>query len=324
MIFSFFKSNNQKEQDKAADAQKLYDVVDAFKKNPDSWNEKSMGDEEAAEERILNRLLLNINKESKNRLILKRIAVLSTAAVLLVGISIGFLFKDELLDQLITYPQIIVATKNAEREKVTLPDGSVVLLNAGTRLSYPEQFKSKVREVVLLEGEAYFDIRHDSKKPFIVKADKTKTTVLGTAFNIRAYKFNPNVIVTVSRGKVSVDNHSADSGRQQYFLLPNQQITYAKKSGFMQKNDVEAKDALGWMDGKLLFVNESFSQAASLLENKYNVKIDFEDESISDYHFSGAFEASENLYDVLNQLVLTKGLQYHVENKNIKIFHRKP
>lgn len=88
----------------------------------------------------------------------------------------------------------------------------------------------------------------------------------------------------------------------------------------MQKSEVKAQDAMGWMDGRLIFTNETFGQVAGLLENKYNVKIEFEDSTIASYHFSASFEPTENLNDVLDALTLTKGLQYTLKIKSYK-FH---
>lgn len=325
MILSFFKKNKKKDADEVHEALKIAAAVDSFKSNPTLWESEKMGAEDEKGERILNRLLFSIgDAAAQHRLRIRRLRTLSAAAILLTCLVAGFLFKDELLDKLFPPSNVIVESKPGERLKLTLPDGSLVILNAGTRLSYPQRFNHARREVLLLDGEAYFDIQHDEKKPFIVNADKTRTTVLGTTFNIRAYRFIDNVTVTVARGKVAVSNQSVRARGLQCFLLPNERITYDKGSGAMQKSDAKAQDALGWMDGRLIFTNENFGQVAGLLENKYNVKIKFEDSKLAAYHFSASFEASENLSDVLDDLTLTKGLQYTLKNHLVYISRTKP
>ncbi|EHQ28136.1 FecR family protein [Mucilaginibacter paludis] len=325
MILSFFKSSKKKSSEEDDAALKMSLTVDSFKSNPSPWDTTRMGDENETGERILNRLVSSINgAETQHRHRIRRLMTLSAAAIILTCLVAGFLFKDELLDHLLSSSNVLVETKPGERLKLTLPDGSNVTLNAGTRLSYPQRFNHKKREVVLLSGEAYFDIKHDIKKPFIVNADKTRTTVLGTAFNIRAYSFIGDVTVTVASGKVAVNSQSGQARGKACFLLPNEQITYNKTSGEMQKSEVKAQDAMGWMDGRLIFTNETFGQVAGLLENKYNVKIEFEDSTIASYHFSASFEPTENLNDVLDALTLTKGLQYTLKNQIVQISRAKP
>ena len=108
-----------------------------------------------------------------------------------------------------------------EHKKLTLPDGSTVILNRHSKLSYSQDPAAKKREVTL-SGEGYFDVRHDHSRPFIVNAGKLSTTVLGTAFNIKTSVNDSKVIITVVRGKVRVTKKDNVIG----VLTPNQQIAY--------------------------------------------------------------------------------------------------
>ncbi|WP_295120649.1 FecR domain-containing protein [uncultured Chitinophaga sp.] len=313
MNFSFFSKFRNKHADEEA-LRGISEAVDQFQSAPPAWDTSKMGEEQQVEERILGRLMLSVNERPKqHRLHVRKIATWSAAAAVLTFCVVAALYKDTWRTGGAS-PLIVAEAKAAHHEKLTLPDGSTVVLNAGSRLSYPKKFGNQ-REVTLLEGEAYFDVKQDAKKPFIVKADKISTTVLGTSFNIRAYHFIPDVTVTVSGGKVSVNNA--------YILTPDQQVSYAKSTGVIQQKAVKAAEVLGWMDGKLLFTNETFRQVAGLLENKYNVDIIIDDETISSYHFTGAFEASETLNDVLDALTLTKGLQYSIKDTTIHISQTK-
>jgi len=311
MIPSYFKRNNNTKQDKEAIKQNISKVIDGFKENPEAWNAQSMGDEDMAREKILNRLLFSIsNTESKREYNVKRIYRLSAAAILLAGLSVGFLFKDAIIDHLITYPQVIVETKPGQHERINLPDGSVVILNASTKLSYPTKFKHSLREVTLVDGEAYFEVKHDDEKPFQVHAGKTLTNVLGTAFNISSYSYLQQVSVTVSSGKVAVNNET---------LLPNQQFVYHKSSGQIQKKNLNASNVSSWIQGDLAFNDEDFKTVATILERKYGVLINFEDQAMEDFHFSARYEPNAKLLDILDDLTLTRGLQYEFKQNKITI-----
>ncbi|UYQ94173.1 FecR domain-containing protein [Chitinophaga horti] len=295
-------------------ARGVSEAIDQLRDNPVPWNEASMGSEKATEEKILSRLLLSINETgSRPKRMGRRVFLWSAAAAVVVLVATVWYQQT----RTVYYPQVLVATKAAQREKVVLPDGSEVLLNAGSRLQYPEQFGRDKREVTLLEGEAYFSVKADAKRPFIVQADSTRTTVLGTTFNVRAYHFIGEVTVTVSSGKVAV------SATQELIVTPDQQVTYSKTKRDLQMKAVDADEVLGWIDGKLVFANETFGQVAGLLENKYNVKIVFDDPSLTRYHFTATFEATETLNDVLDALTLTKGLEYTATNNTIHIFQSK-
>lgn len=311
MIPSFFKKNRKNEQDNKAMEQYISKVWKDLKENPEPWNPESMGAENIAREKVLNRVLASINvTETKPVFNFRKFAAIAAAAVLIAAVAVGFLFRDELLDQLITYPQIIVETRQGEQEKVTLPDGSVVTLNAGTKLSYPQQFKRQSRKVTLLEGEAFFDVKHDEKIPFQVEAGKTFTHVLGTAFNINAYSWLKTINITVTSGKVAVNNE---------MLLPNQQIVYDKASATLEKKKLLASNMISWMQGGLAFNDADFKTVAAVLERKYNVMISFSDEKIEDFHFSATFEPTDKLIDILDALTMTQGLVYEINQNKITI-----
>ena len=310
MIFSFFKQNKQKVRDNEAVEQKITATMDDFKKNPDAWNEKLMGNEAAQQEKILSRLLLSINSERKNRVTFKHVATYAAAAVVLVGLTLGFVFKEELIYTFSSHAQITAQTSNTERKTINLPDGSVVTLNSGTKISYPDRFSPDAREVVLVDGEAYFDIKHDDKKPFQVRAGKTLTNVLGTAFNISSYSWLQTINVTVSRGKVAVNNE---------VLLPNEQLVYHRTLATLEKKKLLASNVISWMQGGLSFSDDDFKTVATILERKYSVKISFEDQKMENLHFSGRFEETEKLRDILDDLTATIGLQYKMDQNKITI-----
>jgi ferric-dicitrate binding protein FerR (iron transport regulator) len=239
------------------------------------------------------------------------------AASVLLVMGIGFyLWKYNFLP--IFGNTVSVATGKGERKEIKLPDGSVVWLNESSRMEYPSQFEAHARKVMLLDGEAYFDIKRDESKPFFVKASGTTTRVLGTAFNIRSYHFLKSILVTVTRGKVEVQKADGAAGPEKKILLPNEQVYYDVKTKEIKKMAVNSANAVAWKEGRLLFDNESLANVMAILENKFNVKI-LAEESIREYHMSAEFASTDSLPGIIDLLSLANNLEYRFENNQITL-----
>ena len=181
-----------------------------------------------------------------------------------------------------------------QKKQVILPDGSQVWINSNSVLSYPQSFKGKLREVNL-SGEAYFDIKHDINKPFIVRTGKVVTTVLGTAFNIKEDKSLHTIVVTVTRGKVKV----ANGPDQLAILKPNQQVIFNIPDNKAIQAETDSQKAIAWQQTDLLFEDITFEQAAFKLEQRFKVKISFENQKIKDCRFSGSALSYDKLDKIL-------------------------
>ncbi|OJV18077.1 MAG: hypothetical protein BGO21_14800 [Dyadobacter sp. 50-39] len=213
---------------------------------------------------------------------------------------------------------VAVATGKGERKEIKLPDGSTVWLNESSRMEYPRHFAAHQRKVVLLDGEAYFDIRHDKSKPFFVAASGTTTRVLGTAFNIRSYHFLKSILVTVTRGKVEVERAGDVAGPERKILLPNEQVSYDVRTREIRKVNVNSANAVAWKEGRMLFDNESFANVIAILENKFDVKI-LAEESIREYHMTAEFASTDSLPRILDLLSMANNLDYRLENNQITL-----
>lgn len=301
-----------------ADEAGLNKAIDDFKENPAPWDEKKMGPEQEIKNIVLRRLLNTID-ESQGRkapftrtILFRRIITAAASVAVVMGLLwLGFSYKNNqphLADPQVN--MVVVKTKQNDVRKIRLSDGSVVWLNSNSTLHYPEKFSAAKRQVELIEGEAYFDIHHDTQKPFQVKAGNTLTNVLGTAFNISSYSWLKEISVTVRRGKVAVNNE---------VLLPDQQLLYTKASGKVEQKRVHAADVVSWMEYKLSFNDEDFKTIAAKIEDKFKVKINFENKAIQDMRFTSRFGATDNLDDILGALTLTSGLNYQVKGNNILI-----
>ena len=165
------------------------------------------------------------------------------AAAVLALFVLGFVikslfFKDEAKTEMLSVVTTEVITTDSA-QIFLLPDSSRIWLNANSRFTYPEKFTDTIR-IVTLTGEAFFEVRADASKPFIVKAGKTETRVLGTSFNIKAYPQDENVELTVESGKVQFA--VKDTTAQQAVVLgPQEQITYNKTNTSVKKQKVKRK-----------------------------------------------------------------------------------
>ena len=192
----------------------------------------------------------------------------------------------------------------AEHRKINLPDGSSVILNENSVLEYPEHFTGSTREVVL-KGEGYFDIRHDAKRSFIVHTGTIKTTVLGTAFNVRALE-GKNVVVTVTRGKVSV----ADENKVLAVLVPDEQIVFNQQRKKASVTKVKADDTVAWQKNDLFFEDATMEEAAAILSQKFNVKITFGSNAGKDCRFTATFLKAQDLEEIIKVITAFNGATY--------------
>lgn len=199
-------------------------------------------------------------------------------------------------------------TPSGQQKQITLADGSKVWINSNSRLSYPEQFTGKTREVYL-SGEAYFDIQHDANKPFIIHTGKVVTTVLGTAFDIKEDKISHTIEVTVTRGKVSV----ADGNKQLGILTPNQQISFNLLNSKATQTEVDAEQVIAWQKNELHFEDITFSEAASQLQQRFNVKINFSNDKVKNCRFTGTSLQGEKLDKILKVICAFNNATYQTK-----------
>jgi len=198
----------------------------------------------------------------------------------------------------------------SENRFITLSDGSKVVLRYGSKLNFPSSFTGIKREVELI-GEAYFDIHHDNAKPFVIHTGTITTTVLGTAFDISAFPGQKKVVVTVTRGRVRVDNDHKAS----VILTPNEQVVYDNQTPAMQKNKVEAEKTLTWASSDMVFDGVSFKSIAASLSRRYQVAIDFKNPALENCPITASFSGTESLKDILEILCTARGTTYKFENE---------
>jgi len=192
--------------------------------------------------------------------------------------------------------------------KVNLPDGSHIWLNAGSALSYPVTFEGKTRQVVLREGQAFFDIARDTTRPFIVHAKTLDITVLGTSFDVKAYQNDPDIKVTVKTGKVGVRMRDKP-GQPVLMLLPAEQAVVAEKAQKIQVNEISKPAIAPWKDNRMVFEDELLVEVLHALERKYNQHIVIEKAELSAEKISLTLD-DQPMTDVLKVLGFSKNFNY--------------
>ena len=175
------------------------------------------------------------------------------AAVLLLLLGIGYgigSWRENSVQDVIIQNQLITA--KGSKGRFTLPDGSVVWLNSETKLTYPSQFASDKR-LVTLEGEAYFEIEKDMKKPFIVQAGEIDVEVLGTCFNVDSYSYTEFVQTALLNGSVKI---SGKGVKEPVYLKPNEQLRLNKENGETTVEMVDVRLYCSWKEGRFVFEKE--------------------------------------------------------------------
>ena len=171
---------------------------------------------------------------------------------------------------------------------ILLSDGTKVKLNAESEIFYPKQFSENLREVRLI-GEAYFDVKHNPEKPFIITTGNLKTKVLGTKFNIRAYSEEEQTSVALESGKVEVEIQN-NTAIDRVMLTPNEMLVYNKGDQESAKTNFDPDEVLGWKDGILFFKDAGFEEIQEKLERWYGVHVVIENGKNIKRRFTGSFK----------------------------------
>ena len=186
------------------------------------------------------------------------------------------------------------------RTKFYLPDGTTGWLNGGSGLKCPKEFRGKSREV-FLNGEAYFDVVTNSKIPFIVKGEHIDVIAYGTSFNVQAYPEDPACWITLIEGKIRLAEKINDQVINSVDLIPGQMCVYYPAKGLDRIETVDTKKVTAWMEGKLAFREETFTEVVRKINRWYNVELIIKDEALKSYSYQATF-IDETLDEVLKLL----------------------
>lgn len=265
------------------------------------------------------RMLENIRSETnssvqitttkhKSKIHLKRVAAI--AAVLLPFIILlGIYLKPPNIQS------FEVVADMGEKASITLPEGSKVAINSGSKIIYHNDYNQKNRDIQL-DGEAFFDVKYDPKKPFIVQCKDIKIKVLGTSFGIKAYENEDNIAIVLNSGKIQLI-----TPKEEIEMEPNDRIVYNTTTQVTSLKKVNAEDYTDWRQNRLRFENESLETIMKTISRMHNIDIVFENVQLQKQYFTGTID-NTNIESVLNAIKLTSSVNYRLKDGTVYLYEK--
>ncbi len=250
------------------------------------------------------------------------------AASMLLCLSIGLLYLYQ------TNTSTTIFSNKGERKRIILPDNTLVWLNSNSEISYENNWSGEeYNRTVKLIGEAFFDVSHDKKHPFIIKTDKYDVKVLGTSFNIRAYPKENVSETSLLRGKIELSFHKDPAKKIQ--LRPNEKLALNINDKVREEQKLEERFVIenikpvalqkrkiiaetSWINNRVVLNNDDFETCAEKLERKFNVKIIIKDPKIRTQRYTGIFK-DESLSDALKAMNQINPFKYTINKDEVII-----
>lgn len=192
--------------------------------------------------------------------------------------------------------------------RYVLPDSTQVFLAAGSTLKYPEGLAGKQR-IVLLQGEAFFDVTPNKEKPFIIRTGEVETRVLGTSFKVSAFDGHP-LEVAVATGKVGVSRTDGTEHKELASLTPGRKVSWNRQTDVVTESDVEVAELVQWKAGDLIFNEQPMGDVAAILERRFGKSFRFADEASRQVRVSGTFTPDESIESVVDMLSFVGKFNY--------------
>jgi len=291
---------------------------------------------------------LESDKKTGNRSIGKNLRYILIAASWLLFFMIGAWLSNYFRGKKVIAPAnpVTITVPMGSRSNMALPDGSDVWINAGTSITYNQDYGKKDR-IIHLEGEAYFDVAKDEEHPFIVKTSGINVQALGTKFNVKAYPDEKTISATLEEGKINV-SIGDKTGKIKTVLLTSKEkliffkateksevYTESEEETILYKGvksnpvinakiltDVQTELYTSWKDTRWIIEGQPLGILAPVLERRYNLKFVFYNEELKKYKFSGTIE-KETVEQILNAMRLTAPLDYRISKDTVKLLFDK-
>lgn len=220
-----------------------------------------------------------------------------------------------ILKQEIVYNTIVVP--RGGEYKLELADGTLVWLNSDSELRYPVKFAGSQRDV-WLKGEGYFEVSKNPEKPFRVVVDDMIVKVLGTSFNINAYKDRGDILTTLVSGKVDIQDMS---GKSLVVMSPNQQVDF-RHGKISSVQEVDITRFVSWIDGKFYFNDMTLENIMSQLQRWYDIEVFFVDEELKSYPFTGVIRRDFTAGQIFEIIEKTTRVKFNVRGKCVTVNHK--
>jgi transmembrane sensor len=266
---------------------------------------------------IENKMLRNIHnqmhEEAKTKPMYGSILLKVAASIVLVLLASYLFFYQEQATSLVT-----VRAPKGVRKFLLLPDSSKVWLNAGAVLQYSKNFHAN-RQINLLEGEAFFDVKHHESSRFVVYHKGYYAKVLGTAFNVKISR-ERDLRVTVTRGKVEV----GDEKSKYTILTPNKEMVLSNIAARATRTirTIDAIKVSGWVNNQIHLYDVPFDHIIASIEGNYNVKISYPTDKMKNEVSTLHYCSGKSLAEVLEMIKLIHGLEYKIEGKEVYLSSR--
>ena len=230
------------------------------------------------------------------------------------GLTILYYIQHQEL-QTLAEQDVIVRSGDSGTSQVTLPDGTLVRLNANSSLTYQQNFGQNNRKVKL-SGEGYFEVKKNTEKKFIVNTGYIDVTVLGTKFNLYAYEDKDIIEMALVEGHVNVS--TSKPPYQTICVKPNEKVTYNKYDNKLNIEKTTTKIETAWLNKELVFREEKLENVFQCLSRKFRVKFSIDSSVSVDDVYTGAFD-DEKIEDILEVLKIHYGFNYTVKDGKINI-----
>ncbi len=288
------------------------DLTSFLLKRPET--PEDMSNDNVDPEELYQRILTNIDRQPITS-VRSAWPWLRIAAMVIVGLGLGwglYLTSNRLAGTTTEETQEHLMVRYTSKDFIRLPDGSTVVLNEGSELTYSIPYGNGQREVTLT-GEAYFDIKPNPDNPFIVHTGQVQTKVLGTAFNVNARK--EKVVVTVTRGLVEV----GDAKKTYSLVRPDEQIVVNTASNIFEKTTIKGGAGLEWQAQNLVFDGISLADAAKIMEEHFDITVTIENAAIQKCRISAWFLNGESLEEVLEMVCGIRQADYRLNEGQVTI-----
>lgn len=240
---------------------------------------------------------------------------IKVAAAVVIGLFIGFYITSIKNSQEPVY--YAAHSPRGSVSEMVLPDGSIIFLNSDSRIKYSIDGEKGIREV-FLNGEAWFEVEKNKKKPFVVHTPLYDVNVTGTQFNIKAYDSDNKVTTTLEEGKVIIQSTENFRLAENITLKPGEQVVLDKDSRELTIKTVNTKWFTSWKDNKLIFVNMNMKEFIVILERKYGVDIEVKNKAILDVHVDCTIK-NETIIEILEIVKKTLPVNYEIVGQKIEI-----
>ena len=217
-----------------------------------------------------------------------------------------------------TEPMNQLVVPCGKRSSIVLADGTKLWLNSGSRAIYPVAFTGKTREIYI-EGEGYLEVAHDATKPFYVVTDHLKVKVLGTKFDVSAYKDDDHASVVLVEGSVQ-----ASIGEENLTIKPNQILNYEKLAQKLTCEKTNVLEYVSWVDGMMLCNKEQIQSVITKLARYYDIKINYNNLNLNNITLTGKLDLKSDYKDVFRAICATAPLNYEMINNTIYLTMKEP